>query len=128
MDALPPAGGDVDPTSGPEQDPLRAIERRIAQADDPHEIALWTQVRGEVLRQNDEVLDRRAARQLRAESARAELAKGFLAVSLGVYPIQSGYWIPGFLCLGAGLYSLAPDFVKQFNPVRRRSEDGDDSE
>jgi hypothetical protein len=128
VDALPPAGGDRDVTGGPETDPIRAVERRLIQADNPRDIALWIQIRGEIMRQNEEALDRRAARQQRTEAARAELAKGFFAVSLGVYLIQSGYWLAGFLCLGAGLYSLAPDYIKQFNPLRQRNEADDDQE
>jgi hypothetical protein len=128
VDALPPAGGDRDLSAERGPDPIRDVERRLTQANDLREIALWIQIRGEILRQNEEALDRRAARQRQVERARAEIAKGFLAVSLGVYLIQSGYWIPGFLCLGAGLYSLAPDYVKQFNPLRRHSEVGDDAD
>jgi hypothetical protein len=126
VDALPPSGGRRDPDPGPEPDAITSIERRLAQAEDRREIALWTQIRGEIIRQNEDALDRRAARQRGLEIVRAELAKGFLAVSVGVYLIQTGYWIPGFLCLGAGFYSLAPDYVKQFNPLYRKGEERDD--
>ena len=125
--ALPPGDGPPGRPDPTESDPVPAIERRLVEARDPREIALWTQVRGEILRQNQDVLDRQAARQQRIEGARAEIGKGFLAVAVGVLLVQQEYWIPGFLCLGAGFYSLAPDYVRQFNPWRRR-EGGDDDQ
>jgi hypothetical protein len=127
VDALPPSEGDPGVAGSPEADPVKAVERRLIQANDPREIALWTEVRGEVIRQNEDALDRRAARQQRLEATRADLAKSLLAISVGVYLVQQGYWIVGFLCLGAGLYSLAPDYIRQFGP-RGRREQSDDEE
>ena len=128
MGAVPPSEGSQGLEIRPETDAVKAIERRLVQAQDPREIALWAEIRGEVIRHNEDALDRQATRRQRVESARADLTKSLLAVSVGVYLVQQGYWIVGFLCLGAGLYSLAPDYVRQFGPWRRRRERADDEE
>ena len=118
MAALPPPDEAPKDDASPDGDVISEINRRLVRGRDPLEIVLWTQIRAEVVQQDQDALDRQAARRRQIELARLEIAKGFLAVSLGTVLILYGYWLPGFLCLGAGLYSLAPDYVKEFGPRR----------
>jgi len=128
VDALPPDGGDEDLAGSAGTGPLGPFEQRLAQAEDPSEIVLWTQIRGELMRQNEEALDRQATRRRQAEIVRFEFAQTLLAVAVGVFLVQEGAWLLGMLCLGVGFYRLAPGYVRQFTPWRQSRESDNDEE
>lgn len=48
-----------------DSDVLDAVAERLAASESPQDVVLWTQVRGEILRQNEEAENRRHQRQMK---------------------------------------------------------------
>jgi hypothetical protein len=93
---------------------LKAIDERLAGSESPQDIILWTQVRGEILRQNEEVESRRHQRHLERLELYSKMLLSLVAISVGVLLSKLGYVTAGFFALGAGLFWLAPDLVKTY--------------
>jgi len=90
---------------------LRATEYRLTTATDPRDVVLWTQVRGELLKQDQgakEAEQRRASEHFQ-EKCKVTFAAG--TVVLGAALAVAGFTAPGFFILGAGLFWMAPDYV-----------------
>ena len=104
---------------------LRATEYRLTTATDPRDVVLWTQVRGALLQQDQ--LAKEAARRRASENLQEKCKVAFAAgaVVLGAALAVAGFTAPGFFILGAGLFWIAPDYVKTFG---RRKEEDDDGE
>ena len=90
---------------------LKAIEDRLAGSESAQEIVLWTQVRGEILRQNNEV---ESQRQLEKLQLFGKITLSLVAILAGIFLLKLGYATSGLFALGAGLFWLAPDLVKAY--------------
>jgi hypothetical protein len=91
-----------------------AIDEQIAKATDPVDIARLVSARGRVIRQNVAAAKAEADIMIQLEEQRFTRNLSVVALVMGFTLIQTGWWIPGFLCLGAALYRLAPSFVTDY--------------
>jgi hypothetical protein len=100
--------------------PLPAIEERVVRASTPEEAIFWTQVRGEILRQNN--LEKEHEHRRRLERLQIQFKIGFSigAVVGGIGLTALGFSYIGPFLLGAGIFAVVPDYVKIF--YRRREE------
>jgi hypothetical protein len=87
-----------------------AIDTQIAQSS-PNDSYAWIQARREVILQDQFVADRAHLRRLETIGLVGKLGLSVLAIASGAGLAAEGFGLPGFLCLGAGLYGLAPNFV-----------------
>ena len=96
---------------------LEQIDGKLA-AGTPAEAAQWAQIRGAIIEQDQHVRDRQHRRdgEMLALKARIGMSAGAMAVGAGL--VVGGLTLPGLFCLGAALYTIAPDYVmtlaKQF--------------
>lgn len=88
------------------------LNARIA-ASTPSEALAWTQVRAELLKQDDAIEDRRHIRSMEKQGAYAKLYGSLGAVAVGAGLIAGGFTFPGLFCLGAGLTWIAPEYVSK---------------
>jgi hypothetical protein len=75
--------------------PVRAIEERLARANTPEEAIFWTQVRGELLRQN--TLEKEQEHRRRLERLQVQFKMGF---SIGAVLGGIGLTALGFSYVG----------------------------
>ena len=101
---------------------LPAVEERLVKAGSPQEILLWTQVRGEIQRQDDFLKEQEHRRTLERIQVLFKMGLSMVAVVTGAGLVIEGFPYAGLFFLGAGLYGLAPDYVKG---VFRRREDSE---
>lgn len=94
------------------ESPLQTLDRRIALAP-PQEAAQLTMIRQELTRQQDSSADRAHVRRLEGLNFYAKVALSFTAFGTGVGLVATGFALPGFVCLGAALYTIAPDFINK---------------
>jgi hypothetical protein len=96
----------------------------LARANTPEEAIFGTQVRGELLRQN--TLEKEQQHRRRLERLQVQFKMGFSigAVLGGIGLTALGFSYVGLFLLGAGLYGVVPDYVKDF--YRRREENEDE--
>jgi hypothetical protein len=93
---------------------LDAVAERLAASESPQDVVLWTQVRGEILRQNEEAENRRHQRQMEKIQLYGKISLSIVALGVGILLLKFGYTTAGYFALGAGMFWLAPDFVKAF--------------
>lgn len=103
---------------------LRAIEERLVKANSPEEILLWTQVRGEIQQQDNILKEQEHRRHLERIQVRFKMGLSIGAVAMGTGLVMGGFAYAGLFVLGAGLYGLAPDYVKGL--FRRKEESEND--
>ena len=103
---------------------LTQIERRSVEANSPQEILLWTQVRGEILRQDDILKGQEHQRKVERLQVIFKMGLSIVAIITGTTLVVSEFPYAGLFVLGAGLYGLAPDYVKD---VFRRREENENS-
>ena len=103
---------------------LLKIEARLADAVSPQEVVLWAQIRGEILRQDDQ---RDAQRHNQSSERIRQLTKSgltLLATVAGIVLVVENHFLAGMFTLGAGLYAIAGPFVMTYFPgskhARRR--------
>lgn len=101
---------------------LPAVEERLVKANSPQEIILWTQVRGEIIRQDNILKNQEHRQYLERIQVRFKMVLSIIAVLTGAGLIVGGFPYAGLFVLGAGLYELAPDYVKGFFQRREGSE------
>ena len=92
----------------------QSVDKRLANAKTPAEVVLWTQVRGEVLRQDEDAADRHQRRWMERASLYATVGLSLVGVSAGVALLATQHLLAGLFALGAGLYRLAPEFTRDF--------------
>jgi hypothetical protein len=92
---------------------LARIEERLLNANSSQEVILWTQVRGEIIRQNEIVKDGEQRRFLKKVQVARRIGLSVGALTIGTVLVTSGLTAPGLFVLGAGLYELAPEFIKE---------------
>ena len=103
---------------------LLRIEARLADAVGAQEVVLWAQIRGEILRQDDQ---RDAQRHNQSSERIRQLTKSgltLLATVAGIVLVVENHFLAGMFTLGAGLYAIASPFVMTYFPgskhARRR--------
>lgn len=75
---------------------------------------MLAQIRGELMRQDEEARDRQHRRWLQRARFFGNLGLSLTGIGAGVGLIVSNHPVPGFFALGAGLARLAPEFTKMF--------------
>jgi small-conductance mechanosensitive channel len=110
-----------------EFDVLSGVGRRLVDSHNPQEVVLWTQVRGEILRQQEEAAERKHSRDMEKTQLYGKLVFSLVAMLIGIGLIYAGFAFAGFFALGAGLFWLAPDFVSSFfNKFRPKGWNGNE--
>jgi hypothetical protein len=98
----------------PSRATTQLVDARLARAQLAEEIVLWTQVRGEIIRQDEEVADRRHKRWMTKAGLVGKGALSIVGVVAGVALLATSHLVGGLFALGAGLYNLAPGFTRKF--------------
>lgn len=93
---------------------VRNVDDRIGQASTPQELIFLAQVRGELLRQDDEHADRQHRRYISRVELWGKLGLSLAASGTGVGLVISGLLIPGMFSLGVGAFWLARPFVMAY--------------
>lgn len=139
-------GGPIEISREPERLPvLRDIEERLSRVGSPDEALKWAQVREQIQRQDNFIREREVMGQLALQRHRdmlkeaehrrflekvASLGKvglSVVAIGIGIGLVVGGFEPVGLFMLGAGLFWLAPEFVRGFLPrgPRRGREESD---
>jgi L-2-hydroxyglutarate oxidase LhgO len=103
------------------QRPLTTVEvldQRIAAAQSPQELAILVGARREVLRQDEEVAEGAHRRRTERLGQIANILTSIGAIGAGATLVLTGHPIEGRICLGAGLYFIAPELMKMIFGVR----------
>lgn len=103
---------------------LSSIEERIIQADNPQDIVLWTQVREEIIRQDEESKNQEHRRFLEKVQVWFKMGFSVIAFIAGITLLVGGVTQIGLFILGAGLFGFVPDYVKMFFKVFRNKDKG----
>ena len=82
---------------------LTQIERRLVEANSAQEILLWTQVRGEILHQDDILKGQEHQRKLERLHVIFKMGLSIVAVIPGTTLVGSGFPYAGLFVLGTGL-------------------------
>ncbi len=93
---------------------LSSLEQRLVDSKSPQETILWTQVRGEIIRQNEESEEQNHRRLLEKIQLIFKMGFSIITFIVGTLLVLNGFSFVGLFMIGAGLYGLAPDFVKSF--------------
>lgn len=96
-------------TLGP-VDALSQLDERIA-CSDPTDALKYSYVREHIVRQRDFADDRAHLRKMETRQLDVRVGLSVLAISTGVGLVVGGFGLPAYVCLGAGLYGLAPGFI-----------------
>jgi hypothetical protein len=102
-------------------DALSLISQRLAESS-PFEALQWLEVRREISKQDQNAEDRQHLRRMEKWGIGGKLALSGLAIISGVGLAFGGFGYPAFICMGAGLYNLAPEFI---SGITRRFRRGD---
>lgn len=92
---------------------LAKIEERIAQANSSQEALFWTQIRGEIIKQNEIIKEGRQRRLIQNVQIWRRICVSIAALTLGLVLFSTGSTEAGLLILGVFLYELAPNLVKE---------------
>lgn len=98
------------PASPSQVDPLLQLDDRIAKAP-PNEALALLIVRERLVTQTESQEDRKHVRSLERRNFYAKVALSFSAFAGGAGLVVGGFALPGFVCIGAGLYAIAPSFI-----------------
>lgn len=99
-------------TSFDEKLTLAKIEERLVKATSPEEIALWMQIREEIIRQKELVEDNKHQRSIEMIQVIRQTSVSGIAITIGIVFVSSGLRIPGLLILGVAFYELASNYIK----------------
>lgn len=126
-----PSNEPTSPTQGEsgEVSVLSSIEDRLIQADNPHDIVLWTQVRNEIKRQDEESNNQEHRRFLDKAQVWYKMGFSVSAFVVGIGLLIGNLTYPRFFILGAGLSGFVPDYVKMFFKIfREKGKGGENAE
>ena len=98
---------------------LSSIEKRLIEADNPQDIVLWTQVRGEIIRQDEDAKNQEHQRSSEKRQVRYKMVFSVSAFVVGIGMLIGGLTYPGLFISGAGLFGFVPDYVKALLRVFR---------
>ena len=107
---------------------LSSIEERLIQADDFQEIVFWTQARKEIIRQDEEAKNQEHQRFLEKAQVWYKMGFSVIAFVVGIGLFIGGLTYPGLLISGAGLFGVAPDYVKAILRIFRKGKGGENAE
>ena len=107
---------------------LSSIEERLIQAEDFQEIAFWTQARKAIIRQDEEAKNQEHQRFLERAQVWYKMGFSVIAFAVGIGLLIGGLTYPGLLISGAGLFGVAPDYVRAILRIFRRDKGGEDAE
>lgn len=108
---------------------LSSIEERIIHADNPQDIVLWTQVRGEIMRQDEEVKNQEHQRSSEKRQVRYKMVFSVSAFVVGIGMLIGGLTYPGLFISGAGLFGFVPDYVRAILKLfREKGRGGENAE
>ena len=106
---------------------LSSIEQRIIQANNPQDIVLWTQVRREIMRQDEESRNQEHRRSSEKRQVRYKMIFSVGAFVVGIGMLIGGLELGVFIS-GAGLFGFVPDYVKMFFSGSREKAKGGENE
>jgi hypothetical protein len=107
---------------------LLSIDERISQADDFQEIVFLTYVRKEIIQQDEEAKNQEHQRFLEKAQVWYKMGFSVIAFVVGIGLLIGGLAYPGLLISGAGLFGVAPDYVKAILRIFRRDKGGENEE
>jgi hypothetical protein len=110
--ASDPQGGTPRPGTSlaVEYDPFAQLDLRIA-GSPTSEGEKLVYIRQELVRQQEVVAGRAHVRRLEVHNFYAKVGLSVTAFASGIGLVVAGFGLPGFVCLGAGLYAIAPNFI-----------------
>jgi len=126
-----PQNEPTSPTQGTSEEVsiLSSIEDRLIQADNPQDIVLWTQVRNEIKRQDEESKNQEHRRFLEKSEVLYKMGFSVGAFAVGIGLLISNLTYPGFFVLGAGLSGFVPEYVKIFFRIfKEKGKGGENAE
>ena len=85
---------------------LRQVESRIADSSDPERGAEWARVRGELVQQDQYVLDRQHSRRLDLIGFGVKSVLSVGVVGIGVWLILLGHTAEGSFAIGLGIMTM----------------------
>ena len=104
---------------------LSSIEERLIQADNPQDVVLWTEVRKEIIKQDEEAKNQGHRRFMEKAQVWYKMGFSFIAFLTGMILFISGSTSLGLFILGAGLFGVVPDYVKMFFRGSRENDKGE---
>lgn len=107
---------------------VSSIDERITQANDFQEMAFLTYVRKEIIRQDEEAKNQEHQRFLERAQVWYKMGFSVIAFAVGIGLLIGGLTYPGLLISGAGLFGVAPDYVKAILRIFRRGKGGENAE
>ena len=107
---------------------LSSIEERLTQADDFQEIVFLTYVRKEIIQQDEEAKNQEHQRFLEKAQVWYKMGFSVIAFVVGIGLLIGGLTYPGLLISGAGLFGVAPDYVKAILRIFRKGKGGENAE
>ena len=106
---------------------LSSIEERLIQADNSQDIILWTQVREEIILQNEEAKNQEQRRFLEKVQVWGKMVFSVIVFVAGIGMLAGGLTEIGLFILGAGIYGVVPDYVKAFLRASRKKGKGEEN-
>ena len=108
---------------------LSSIEKRLIEADNPQDIVLWTQVRGEIIRQNEGAKNQEHQRSSEKRQVWYKMVFSVSAFVVGIGMLIGGLTYLGLFISGAGLFGFVPDYVKALLRIfREKGRGGENAE
>ena len=107
---------------------LLSIDERISQADDFQEIVFLTYARKEIIQQDEEAKNQEHQRFLEKAQVWYKMGFSVIAFVVGIGLLIGGLTYPGLLISGAGLFGVAPDYVKAILRIFRKGKGGENGE
>ena len=107
---------------------VSSIEERLIQAENSQDIILWTQVLREVKQQDEDAKNQEHQRFLEKAQVWYKMGFSVIAFVVGIGLLIGGLTYPGLLISGAGLFGVAPDYVKAILRIFRRGKGGENAE
>ena len=108
---------------------LLSIDERISQADNPEDAMDWVRLREVINGQNEESKNQEHRRFLEKAQVWYKMGFSVIAFIVGIGLLIGGLTLPGIFISGAGLFGVAPDYVKAFLRIfRERDKGGENGE
>ena len=104
---------------------ISKIEERIAKANSLQEALFWTQIRGEIVKQNEIIKEGRQKRLIQNVQIWRRICVSVAALTIGLVLFSNGSTEAGLLILGAFLSELAPNLVKEAFLGRDKGKEND---
>lgn len=92
---------------------LLQVEERIAKANSPQEALFWTQIRGELIKQNEIIKEGKQKRLIQNVQIWRRISVSVAALTIGLVFFSIGSIEAGLLVIGVFLYEIVPDLVKE---------------